>query len=108
MGFSTYSIMMTGASKAHLFQLKKQVVQWAQAHGIRDAVRKWGVGRNTVRRWLRRFQEEGNEGLLDKRKGPHSIPHKTSKTIEEKVIEARQEAPCYGARRLYHFLEIKS
>lgn len=56
MGLSTYSMMMSGASKEHLFQFKKQVVQWAQVHGIKPAVKKWGLGRNTVRRWLRRFE----------------------------------------------------
>lgn len=106
MGASTYSIMMTGTSKEHLFRFKKQVVQWAQVHGIRPAVTKWCVGRNTVRRWLRNFAKEGNQGLMDKRKGPRFIPNKTSKEVEQQVIKARLEAPCYGSRRLKYFFEL--
>jgi len=84
MGLSTYSILMAGASKDHIFRFKKEVVQWAQAHGIKPAIKKWGLGRNTIRRWLRRFENEGNKGLEEKRKGPKRIPHKASKEVEKR------------------------
>jgi transposase len=100
-------MMMSGTSKEHVFQFKKEVVQWVQAHGIKPAVVKWGLGRNTIRRWLRRFESEGNEGLKDKRKGPKHIPHKTCSEIEKRVIEARKQVPCYGASRLKYFFELK-
>lgn len=107
MGLSTYSMLMTAASKDHIFQFKKQVVQWTQIHGIKPAVKKWRLGRNTIRRWLRRFENEGNRGLEEKRKGPKNIPHKTPKEVENAVILARQQAPCYGARRLKYFFDLK-
>lgn len=107
MGLSAYSIMMKSTPQEHLFQFKKQVVQWTQIHGIKPAVRKWGLGRNTIRRWQRRFKEEGNQGLHDKRKGPNHIPHKTPLSIEQEVISAREQAPCYGARRLKYFFDLK-
>lgn len=107
MGLSAYSMLMAGTSKEYIFQFKKQVVQWAQAHGIKPAVNKWGLGRNTVRRWLRRFEAEGNRGLEEKRKGPKSIPHKTPECVERMVVSARQQAPCYGARRLKYFFGLE-
>jgi transposase len=107
MGLSAYSIMMKSTPQEQLFQFKKQVVQWAQSHGIKPAVRKWGLGRNTIRRWQRRFEKEGNKGLYDKRKGPKSIPHKTPSSVEKEVVSARQQAPCYGPRRLKYFFGLK-
>jgi transposase len=107
MGLTTYSMIMPGSSKEHIFQLKKQVVQWAQVHGIKPAVAKWGIARNTIRTWLRRFESEGNQGLNDKRKGPNKIPHKTPLEVEQAVIEARQQAPCYGPQRLKYFFDIQ-
>jgi transposase len=106
MGLSSYSIMMKSTPQAQLFQFKKQVVQWTQVHGIKPAVRKWGLGRNTIRRWQRRFEQEGNQGLHDKRKGPKHIPHKTPLSVQQQVISAREQAPCYGARRLKYFFEL--
>ena len=106
MGLSTYSIFMKGSSKVQLFSFRKSVVQEAQVKGIKPTARHFGIARNTVRDWLRRFETEGNKGLEDKRKGPNNIPHKTSKEEEKKVLEARNQAPCYGARRLKYFFNL--
>ncbi len=107
MGLSTYSMMMKGTPQEYLFQFKKQVVKSAQAEGIKPAMRRWGLGRNTIRRWLRNFEAEGNKGLYDKRKGPNHIPHKISPELEKKIIQARHEVPCYGPRRLKYFFNIE-
>ena len=101
-----YSVMMKEASKEHSFQVKKAVVFEAQRDGIKPASRKWGIARNTVRTWLRRFEQTGNKGLEDHRQGPNHIPHKTSQEIEDKIVDARLQAPCYGPRRLQYFFDI--
>jgi transposase InsO family protein len=41
-----------------------------------------GVSVRTLSKWLRRFREEGEQGLLDRSSAPHSIPHRT---LEERV-----------------------
>jgi len=99
-------MMMKEASKEHTFQVRKAVVLEAQRSGIKPAMRKWGISRNTIRTWLRRFESIGNKGLEDQRCGPNHIPHKTSKEIEDKVIHARLQVPCYGPKRLQYFFEL--
>ncbi len=42
--------------------------------------------RNTVRKWLRRYRDEGLEGLKDRSKTPKFIPHKIPKQQEEKML----------------------
>jgi transposase InsO family protein len=64
------------------------------------------MSKNTVRLWIRRFKSEGNDGLLDRRAGPHCIPHKTSAEIEKQVLEIRKVVKCYGARRLKYFFQL--
>lgn len=106
MGLTTYSMLMPGLSKEKSFKYKKQVVQWAQNHGIKPAMRRWDLGRNTIRRWKRRFESEGNQGLYDKRRGPKHIPHKTPPEVEKRVISARQQAPCYGPQSLKYYFDL--
>ena len=77
MGLTAHCMMMKGSSKVHRLSVNRQVVQEAQAIGIKPASRRFGIARNTVRAWVRQFETEGNKGLKDKRAGPHSIPHKT-------------------------------
>jgi transposase InsO family protein len=106
MGLNPHCMMMKAASKEHTFQVRKAVVLEAQRSGIKPAMRKWGIARNTIRTWLRRFESMGNKGLEDQRQGPKNIPHKTSKEIEDKVINARLQVPCYGPKRLQYFFEL--
>ena len=37
-----------------------------------------GVSVRTLSKWLRRFREEGEEGLLDRSSAPRSVPHRTA------------------------------
>jgi transposase InsO family protein len=106
MGLNPHCMMMKEASKEHTFQVRKAVVLEAQRSGIKPTLRKWGIARNTIRTWLRRFESMGNKGLEDQRQGPKNIPHKTSKEIEDKVINARLQVPCYGPKRLQYFFEL--
>ena len=44
-------------------EARKALVEYAKAHGIKPAMRHFGCSRNTIRKWLRRFETEGHEGL---------------------------------------------
>lgn len=107
MGLKPYCTMMKQASKEHIFKVRKHVVLDAQNKGIKPASRKWNISRNTIRTWVRRFEEGGNKGLQDQRNGPKHIPHKTSLEVTNQVIKARITAPCYGPRRLQYFFELQ-
>lgn len=92
-----------GTSKEHRLSVKQKVIRYAQEHGIKPSVRKFAISRNSIRTWVRRYEKEGIKGLLDQRKGPKSIKHKTPPNIEAQVIAMRKRAPCYGARRIKYF-----
>lgn len=102
-GFSTYTMGIKGTSKEHRLNVKQRVVRYAQENGIKPSVHKFAISRNTIRTWLRRYEQEGIKGLLDKRKGPIHIKHKTSHAVEQLVIAVRKRAPCYGAKRIKYF-----
>lgn len=107
MGLQFYSTYMKNVSKEKHFTLRKAIVQEALEKGIKPTAKRYGMSKNTVKLWLKRFQEEGNDGLLDRRAGPNHIPHKTSKEAEAEILEIRKTAPCYGARRLKDFFGLK-
>lgn len=76
------------------------LVKFARAYGVRAAMRHYACARNTVRHWLREFEEKGLAGLRDRSQAPHSCPHKTSAYQEKKILAARKAAPCLGPVRL--------
>ena len=57
-----------------------------------------------VRKWVRRFEAEGEEGLKDYSRRPHHSPRQTSPEIEKRVREARK-ATHYGRERLALYLQ---
>ncbi len=106
MGLQVYTNWMKTAGKDKFFTVRKLVVQEALERGIKPTARRFGMSRNTVRLWLKRFKTEGNDGLIDRRAGPNHIPHKTSQELEEQIVEIRKTVPCYGAYRLKHFFRL--
>jgi transposase len=80
--------------------MRMSMVLHARTHGIRDAARAFACARNTVRLWLRRFQEGGRAALRERSRAPKTCPHKTSPAQERRVLEARDRAPCLGPHRL--------
>ena len=82
------------------FALRHQLVRFAQTRGLKAAARQFGCFRNTVRKWCRRFQDQGNAGLRSQSRAPKSCPHKTKDALEKRVVALRKQSPGFGARRL--------
>jgi len=67
--------------------------------------RKCGISRPTLRKWWKRYQESGDEGLNNKTKRPKHTPSKKVLEQHEKwILELRQERKL-GARRIQSELE---
>jgi transposase InsO family protein len=59
---------------------------WAVAH----AAKAQGVSRQCAHRWVKRFREEGEAGLVDRSSRPHLCPTQTPVEVEEKVVAMRR------------------
>lgn len=73
---------------------------------ISQVARLWHSLRNVIRKWMRRFEQRGKEGLKDESRKPHSLLHKVSDDMEQKVLEARKKTG-YGRKRLAWHLAHK-
>jgi hypothetical protein len=84
------------------FAVRYQMVMSALSKGIRPTMRDFRCSRNTVRLWLRRYQQQGLAGLEERSRAPHHIPHKTPPEVEQQVVEARDAIPALapGAQAL--------
>jgi transposase len=60
---------------------------WAVAH----AAKAQGVSRQCAHRWIRRFREEGQDGLQDRSSRPQHCPSRTSDEVEEAIVVMRRE-----------------
>jgi transposase len=95
---------MSHASK-DLFALRHELVRYATVHGIHAATRQFGCARNTVRLWLRRWQD-GDDPFQNHSRRPHHMPARTPDHIAQTVVASRKKAPCFGARRLVDMFDL--
>ncbi len=65
----------------------------------------FGVCRNNAYKWVRRYREEGAEGLLDRRRTPHNT-RRTPPEVEAAVLALRDKHPYWGAKKLKRLLEL--
>ena len=61
-------------------------VQSARQRGIKPTARLFQTTVPTVRKWWRRYQQQGLRGLLEVSRAPHHQPGKTSAAVEQQVL----------------------
>lgn len=88
------------------FESRLEMVGYAGGNGIGKTGRHYRTARLAVRKWTRRYKEEGLNGLRDKPRAPHRIPHKRSKETEGRVIELRKTHPAWSPERIKMHYEL--
>jgi transposase len=57
---------------------------------VTEVAGRFGVGRQSVHRWLARYEAGGLEGLSDRSHRPVSCPHQMSAEVEAQILEWRR------------------
>jgi len=83
-----------------------RLVDSARQRGIKPSARLFSTTVPTVRKWLRRYREQGPSGLVARSRAPHRQPRKTPPQIEQQVVALRQKLPTFGARRLIREFDL--
>lgn len=79
------------------------VIRHVEGERISALSREYGVSRQTIHKWIRRFDEEGACGLFDRSRRPKRSPNRISGEIERRIIELRLEYG-WGGRNLRDLL----
>lgn len=81
---------------------RREFVQLASAEdaNVRELCRRYDLSPQTGYRWIRRFQELGVAGLVDRSRRPQRSPARTAPEIEAAVLSVRTEHPAWGARKI--------
>lgn len=67
---------------------------------VAEVCRRFGISRKTGYKWLRRYEAEGDGGLGDRSRRPHSSPSRTPLWVEEAVCEIRRAHRRWGGRKI--------
>jgi transposase len=83
------------------FDYRLKLVEHAKMHDISKAAKAFDTTRITVRKWLRRYEQNGLDGLRDFSRAPKNVPHKMNEENEANVVYLREKHKNkWGAIRL--------
>ena len=71
---------------------------------VTEVARRYGITRQTLHRWLRRYASDGLSGLVDRASTPRSCPHQMDPQVEAQVVALRRAHPGWGPRTILHQL----
>ncbi len=72
---------------------------------VTDVARRFGVARQTVHEWLRRYAAGGLGGLADRTSKPLSCPHQMDPVLEARIVAMRRTHPGWGPRTILFWLD---
>ncbi|GAB3259725.1 hypothetical protein GCM10027448_31510 [Nocardioides dilutus] len=70
----------------------------ADGASVSEVAQRWGVSRQSVHAWLRRYEDEGLAGLERRSSRPVSCPHQMSGVVEARILEMRRAHPGWESR----------
>jgi transposase len=98
--FNYYELIIKMKNKADKYDLRLRFINFAKQNGIKPAARLFATTPKTIRKWLRRYNQEKLAGLNELPRIPLTCPHKTPVIIERKIVQLRKQFPFKGAKRL--------
>lgn len=92
-----YQVMRLSKDKK---QQRYQMVVHAKGHGVKPTARLYATNPKTVRKWMRRFAEDGYQALNDLSRRPLSSPHATQDDLEKKIVALKGVYKRVGAEHV--------
>jgi len=86
--------------------LRREFVELAQAEAVnmRALCRRFGISPKTGYKWVVRFADEGERGLLERSRRPRQSPRRTASAMEAAVVAVRTAHPAWGGRKIRAYL----
>src|SRR6267142_3456467 len=85
-----------------VMSLRWEFVELASQSGVHftELCERFQISPKTGYKWVKRYRQEGIEGLADRSCRPQHWPRRSAEAIEEKVLSVREEHPAWGARKI--------
>ncbi len=69
-----------------------------------ELCQRFGISRKTGYKWLKRYEQQGKQALMDQSRRPQISPNRTPAHIEELVLQIRDKHPVWGGRKINSLL----
>ncbi len=76
----------------------------AQDSNIAELCRRFDISRKTGYKWIKRYLQLGEAGLVDHSRKPKASPNQTSDTLVNAILQVRKHHPAWGGRKIRKYL----
>lgn len=88
--------------------IERERLRFVKAHesghwAMSELCERYGISRPTGYKWAARYREGGEDSVRDRSRAPHRSPYRTSREIEERILEVRREFG-WGAKKVLAIL----
>lgn len=73
---------------------------------MRELCERYGVSRPTGYKWVGRYREVGEAGMVERSRAPHGCPHRTPSDVEKRILAVRKEYG-WGAKKVLAILRLR-
>ena len=87
----SYHMLVKNSKKPEEIRHKMTERYYLLGNNASACAREFNTKRQTVKLWVDRFEQGGIEGLKDRSRAPHHIPHKLSSKQEQEILSLRDE-----------------
>jgi transposase len=98
--------MINAKDAGFRYGVRKKMVLDALEQGIKPMARAYGATVKTVRKWVKRYREQGLPGLEERSHAPKRIPHKTPAVTAAGVLACKRRVKGLGVRRMVNEFEL--
>jgi len=74
----------------------KLIGMWQRGVSVTELAKRFGISRQCVHKWIRRFEELGTNGLSELSRAPYSSPNQTSAELIEELLELKRKHMRWG------------
>ena len=83
------------------FVFEAQLGLWTMT----ELCERYGISRKTGYKWLKRFNQQGIEGIQEHSRAPKHFPHRTPEEVVKCVVAERQRHPKWGPKKIAKVLK---
>lgn len=96
---------MTWKETTAMEQKIEFITEWRSGrYSISELSRAFDISRPTAYKYIKRYQQEGLDGLQERARSPSNHPNRTPLEIEEQIILHRKKHPRWGGEKIWKLL----
>ena len=93
-------------SQTHIMKLRVQMIadHLSKNFNPTELARIYGVSRKTIYKWIERFEQDPERGLVDRSRAPIMRPHAVPEPVKQAIIDTKLKYPHLGPRKVMNHL----